>query len=134
MWLLAHPIKFGQFYKNSIFGRFNEHTPPPPIKVISRRPSLWVHLPCTQLLAEEGERKFLQFTLYTIDKKKLLKTYIFPTSKLLVKASKGPGHWGSRPFFFLQWWGSGKGALGQMPHQYMVLKNALEIENRKLVT
>ena len=27
LWLLAHPIKFGQFYKNSIFGRFNEHTP-----------------------------------------------------------------------------------------------------------
>ena len=27
--LLVHPIKFGQFYKNSIFGRFNEHTPPP---------------------------------------------------------------------------------------------------------
>ena len=26
--LLAHPIKFGQFFKNSIFGRFNEHTPP----------------------------------------------------------------------------------------------------------
>ena len=27
LWLLAHPIKFGQFYKNSVFGRFNEHTP-----------------------------------------------------------------------------------------------------------
>ena len=36
MWLLAHPIKFGQFYKNSIFGRFNEHTLP--IKVVLRRP------------------------------------------------------------------------------------------------
>ena len=33
LWLLAHPIKFGQFYKNSIFGRLN-----PPIKVVSRRP------------------------------------------------------------------------------------------------
>ena len=32
LWLLAHPIKFRQFYKNSIFGRFNEHTPP--IKVV----------------------------------------------------------------------------------------------------
>ena len=30
LWLLAHPIKFGQFYKNSIFGRFNEHTTPHP--------------------------------------------------------------------------------------------------------
>ena len=30
LWLLAHPIKFGQFYKNNIFGRFNEHTPPAP--------------------------------------------------------------------------------------------------------
>ena len=29
LWLFAHPIKFEQFYKNSIFGRFNEHTPPP---------------------------------------------------------------------------------------------------------
>ena len=38
LWLLAHPTKFGQFYKNSIFGRFNEHTPP--IKVVSRRPWL----------------------------------------------------------------------------------------------
>ena len=27
LWLLVHPIKFGQFYKNSIFGQFNEHTP-----------------------------------------------------------------------------------------------------------
>ena len=36
LWLLAHPIKFVQFYKNSIFGRFNEHTPP--IKVVSRHP------------------------------------------------------------------------------------------------
>ena len=32
LWLLVHPIKFGQFYKNSIFGRFNEHIPPPPPK------------------------------------------------------------------------------------------------------
>ena len=40
LWLLVHPIKFGQFYKNSIFGRFNEHTPP--IKVVSRRP--WSHV------------------------------------------------------------------------------------------
>ena len=32
VWLLAHPIKFVQFYRISIFGRFNEHTacPPPP--------------------------------------------------------------------------------------------------------
>ena len=36
LWLLVHPIKFGQFYKSRIFGRFNEHTPP--IKVVSRRP------------------------------------------------------------------------------------------------
>ena len=28
LWLLVHPIKFGQFYKSRIFGRFNEHTPP----------------------------------------------------------------------------------------------------------
>ena len=33
LWLLAHPIKFWQFFKNSLFGRFNE-----PIKVVSRRP------------------------------------------------------------------------------------------------
>ena len=26
--LKAHPIKFGQFYKNSIFGQFNGHPPP----------------------------------------------------------------------------------------------------------
>ena len=38
LWLLAHPIKFGQFYKNGIFGQFNEHTPP--IKVVSRRPCI----------------------------------------------------------------------------------------------
>ena len=25
LWLLAHPIKFGKFFKDSIFGRFNEH-------------------------------------------------------------------------------------------------------------
>ena len=36
LWLLVHPIKFGLFYKNSMFGRFNEHTPP--IKVVSLRP------------------------------------------------------------------------------------------------
>ena len=39
LWLLVHPIKFWQFYKSRIFGRFNEHTPP--IKVVSRRP--WPH-------------------------------------------------------------------------------------------
>ena len=36
LWLLVHPIKFGQFYKSRIFGQFNEHTPP--IKVVSQRP------------------------------------------------------------------------------------------------
>ena len=40
LWLLAHPIQFGQFYKNSIFGRFNEHTPP--IKVVLRHPCMQV--------------------------------------------------------------------------------------------
>jgi hypothetical protein len=29
--------------------------------------------------------------------------------------------------FFLQWWGRGRGPVGQMSHQSMVLKNALMI-------
>jgi hypothetical protein len=39
----------------------------------------------------------------------------------------GPWLWGNR-LFFLQWWGRGRGPVtpvGQMPHQSMVLKNAL---------
>ena len=34
----------------------------------------------------------------------------------------GPRLWGNMPF---QWWGRGRGPVGQMPHQSMVLKNAL---------
>ena len=37
----------------------------------------------------------------------------------------GPWIWGNRPVFFLQWWGRGRGPVGQMPHQSMELKNAL---------
>ena len=37
----------------------------------------------------------------------------------------GPWLWGNRPSFFLQWWGRGKGPVGQMPHHSMVLKDAL---------
>ena len=36
----------------------------------------------------------------------------------------GPWLWGNRSFF-LQWWGRGRGPVGKMPHQSMVLKNAL---------
>jgi hypothetical protein len=36
----------------------------------------------------------------------------------------GPWLWGIG-HFFLQWWGRGKGPVGQLPHQSMVLKNAL---------
>jgi hypothetical protein len=35
----------------------------------------------------------------------------------------GPWLWGNRPFFFF----SGRGPVGQMPHQSMVLKNALQL-------
>jgi hypothetical protein len=38
----------------------------------------------------------------------------------------GPWLLGNRPFF-LQWWGREKGPVGQMPHQSMVLKNALNV-------
>ena len=45
VWLLAHPIKFVQFYRISIFGRFNEHTacPPPQSKWFRDAPDwVWV--------------------------------------------------------------------------------------------
>jgi hypothetical protein len=38
----------------------------------------------------------------------------------------GPGL-GELGHFFLQWWGRGRGPVGQMPIQSMVLKNALEL-------
>ena len=38
--------------------------------------------------------------------------------------SSGPG-FGAIGHFFLQWWGRGRGPVGQMPHQSMVLKSAL---------
>ena len=34
LWLLVHPIKFGQFYRNSIFGRFNESGFATPLVVV----------------------------------------------------------------------------------------------------
>ena len=40
LWLLGHPIKFGQFYKNSIFGRFNEH-PTSQSKWFRDAPACW---------------------------------------------------------------------------------------------
>jgi hypothetical protein len=35
--------------------------------------------------------------------------------------------WGQLAIFFLQWWGRVRCPVGQMPHQSMVLKNALVI-------
>ena len=40
--------------------------------------------------------------------------------------SLGPGFC-AIDHFFLQWWGRGRGPVGQMPHQCIVLKNALHI-------
>jgi hypothetical protein len=38
----------------------------------------------------------------------------------------GPWLWGNRPFLSLQWWGRGRGPVGQMPHHSIVLKYAME--------